>query len=756
MQGRSTTRSTQPAGDGAGAESPTCARRLRRPGRVRLRLLAPIALALAAVSAAAAPAADRLSLTDRIVVQLRPGVRLQDLGEPAFRALGVARGAVRMRALGAATAGGPSTVVVQLPVETGTVQAADIARRVAADPRVRWAEPDRRVRLDQVAVRGPTADPQSAAQWNLAALAGGGAPGTAHVHPAWTIATGAGVVVALVDTGRVAHPDLDGRWLPGHDFVADLTAAADGDGRDTDPTDPGDACTGGDRSTWHGLAMAGLVASVPDNGIGIAGAAPAARVLPVRALGRCGGWMSDVADALRWAAGLPVAGAPSNAHPARVVNLSLSTAPGTACGPLMQDAVDAVRRRGVVVVASAGNDGVGDLGAPATCDGVVVVGAHVHGGDLARYSNRGTGVALTAPGGGDCATPTAPCRTDPLPTLRDRGPVRAEGPLDGAAIIGTSAAAAQVSAVVALLLQARPDLTPDEVRAVLRTSARPHPAGTACAATDAGCGAGMVDALAAVRAAARTAPLALAVDAPRRPSLPGTAVTATARASGGVPPYAYRWHDAGDPAMTAALSPGPDTTVVLPRSKRPGTAAERLLEAVVTDATGDEARDLVALHVDTPPTATPPGVVVAPCGSCEVTVVLGGTDADGDAVRHRVLDAPGPFSVDDASGTARLSGPPGDHAVRYTVVTAEAESPVYTFTLSVAPALRDVSAAAPAPATTASPVPPAPGSAVGASTAAAGAGGGATSPVLLLALAAAARTLRRRTARQGLSDGGAP
>src|SRR5690606_6718173 len=152
-------------------------------------------------------------------------------------------------------------------------------------------------------------------------------------------------------------------------------------------------------STWHGTAVAGLIAARAGNGYGIAGVAPAARILPVRSIGRCGGYMSDVIDGMRWAAGLAVPGVPANPYPARILNLSLGSTPGVPCSPLQQRAVDEVVAAGALVVAAAGNEGTGSVGVPANCGGVLAVAAHTRYGDLASYSNVGPEVALTAPGG---------------------------------------------------------------------------------------------------------------------------------------------------------------------------------------------------------------------------------------------------------------------------------------------------------------------------------------------------------------------
>src|SRR5690606_10716403 len=179
----------------------------------------------------------------------------------------------------------------------------------------------------------------------------------------------------------------------GHDFIgADpagtFETANDGDGRDHDASDPGDWCSRDgvvQPSSWHGTAVAGIIAAQV-NGYGGVGVAPGVRILPVRAIGRRGGYMSDVVDAMRWAAGLPVAEAPVNPHPARVLNLSLGSAADSPCSVLQQQAVDEIVAADVLIVAAAGNEGATAMGSPANCSQVIAVAAHTRQGELASYS----------------------------------------------------------------------------------------------------------------------------------------------------------------------------------------------------------------------------------------------------------------------------------------------------------------------------------------------------------------------------------
>ncbi|MFC4150141.1 S8 family serine peptidase [Micromonospora mangrovi] len=347
---------------------------------------------------------------------------------------------------------------------------------------VGWAAPEARLRADAT-----PDDTRWTDQWDLHDPLGG-----VYAEPAWdTGADGAGVTVAVLDTGVTRHRDLAAHLVPGYDFVSSAADARDGDGRDPDATDQGDWTEPGDcgdrfrPSSWHGTHVAGTIAAGRDNGTGIAGLAPGARIQPVRVLGRCGGSTADLVDAIAWASGGNVPGVPENPTPARVLNLSLG-APG-ACDPATQAAVDGAVARGVTVVVSAGNAGADAADyTPASCAGVVTVAASTLTGERAGYSNRGTDVDLAAPGGDQ--------EHGVLSTV-DTGTTVAEG--DGyAAYAGTSMAAPHVAAAAALLLSRRPDLTPAELTGLLTRTARPTARPDECR-----CGAGVLDVDLALRAA---------------------------------------------------------------------------------------------------------------------------------------------------------------------------------------------------------------------------------------------------------------
>jgi hypothetical protein len=240
--------------------------------------------------------------------------------------------------------------VMALAEQRPVAEAEALARTFESTEGVRYADPVRRV----IAHAGPTPnDPLYAQQWALAGI---------RASDAWALGTGSpGMTVAVVDTGILPHPDLAGRVLPGYDFIADPERARDGDARDLNARDEGDwhgdgECggQGAQASFFHGLFVAGLIAASANNDAGIAGVDWSAKVLPVRALGRCGGTFDDVLAGVLWAAGLPVEGAPANPHPAKVINLSLG-GPG-ACAAAIQEAIDEALAQGTVIVASAGNE----------------------------------------------------------------------------------------------------------------------------------------------------------------------------------------------------------------------------------------------------------------------------------------------------------------------------------------------------------------------------------------------------------------
>ena len=431
---------------GAGAYTLTLASSSALPARV--------AAAGRAVAAATMPrVADAVvdyALDDPDCVAGRVLVRTVGPRDAALRALEAA-GATVVRT----TSGG--TVVVELPSATW-VPAREVlahAARLRALPCVARAEPDAVVR----SLATPD-DPRFGELWNLTAI---GAPS------AWDVSYGASsVVVGVIDTGIVAHPDLDTQRVGGYDFVSDPTAAGDGDGRDADPTDEGTLDNRDGTSPWHGSHVAGIVAARANDGYGVVGVAPGCRVMPLRAIARGGGTSSDLADAIRYAAGLVgTATGPALAAPLRVVNLSLGTSVDVA---ELRDAVTAAAAAGVLLVASSGNDG-GTVLFPAAYPEVLAVGAVdgrlVH----AAYSNTGAALDLCAPGGAFGRDRAADGFEDGiLSTVLDE--TLAPAAPSWGRLEGTSMAAPHVAAAAALLFSVDPTLTAAQARAALLATCR--------------------------------------------------------------------------------------------------------------------------------------------------------------------------------------------------------------------------------------------------------------------------------------------
>lgn len=426
----------------------------------------------------------------------------------------------------------------QLVFANGLSSAA-LAAKLAAQVDVEYAVVDGRQRAlavpnDPRYPSGQAATPV-VGQWYLRA------PDSLFISPinaegAWNVTTGsASVTVAVLDTGvRPEHPDLAGKFWPGYDFIHEAQTGNDGDGRDADASDPGDAVTAADvpgganpvpgcsssdigNSSWHGTQTAGLIGALTNNGTGMASVGRDVMLLPVRVLGKCGGYDSDIQDAIRWAAGLAVTGVPANAHPAKVINLSLGSA--GACSQAYQDVINQVVAAGTVVVAAAGNDGLA-VGTPANCSGVIAVGGLRHSGTKVGYSDLGPEVAISAPAG-NCVNTVGTCLY-PLLTTSNNGTNAPAASIytDGGstASIGTSFSSPLVAGTAALMLSVNPALTPAQVRTLLQQTARTFPTtggGTAVAActaptstaqdsecycTTSTCGAGMLDASAAVAA----------------------------------------------------------------------------------------------------------------------------------------------------------------------------------------------------------------------------------------------------------------
>ena len=360
---------------------------------------------------------------------------------------------------------------------------AGMAEQLQVDSAVQYADPARRV----FARRVPN-DPLYSQQWALSDPVGG-----LNAPAAWDLQIGSpSVTVAVIDTGITTHPDLAGKILPGYDFISDPTMANDGNGRDSDPSDPGDGTSDGEcgdgipgePSFFHGTFVSGLIAANTDNGIGISGLDWNAKILPVRTLGKCGGTFDDILDGLLWSVGVPVAGVPPNPNPARVLNLSIGGQ--GSCPQSFQDGINTALAQGAVIVVAAGNDSEDAINsAPANCSGVITVGASTRQGDITSYSNFGTRVNLSAPGGDGQVSDWI------LSTGNDgtSGP----GSPDYEFAVGTSFATPYVSATASLMIARNANLTPGRIQDIITGTTRSFPGGSACGISGF-CGSGLLDA----------------------------------------------------------------------------------------------------------------------------------------------------------------------------------------------------------------------------------------------------------------------
>ena len=408
--------------------------------------------------------------TDQLVLTFKPG-QAANLERPALHAAAAALG---VQLTGSRPGAGGLIVRLDRPLspDDATQLAASLRQ---AEPALATAQPDARAK---VAAAMPN-DPLLGNQWHYTEPTGG-----IHITAAaWKRAKfGKGVVVAVLDTGYRPHVDLVANLVPGYDFINVPSVANDGNGWDPDPIDPGDGCGG--QSSWHGTHVAGTIAAVTNNGTGVGGVAPGAKVQPVRVLGCGGGYFSDIDAAIEWASGGTVAGVPANPTPAKVINMSLSGF--TACPSGTQTAINNAIARGTVVVVAAGNYAMDTSSfAPANCAGVITVAATNRSGSKASYSNYGAMVEIAAPGGD-----YGGAGSGVLSTLN--AGYSTPGADNYVEYIGTSMATPHVAGVAALVMARSPSLTPAQVTSRLQSTARAFPG------TCNQCGSGIVDVNAAV------------------------------------------------------------------------------------------------------------------------------------------------------------------------------------------------------------------------------------------------------------------
>ena len=368
-------------------------------------------------------------------------------------------------------------------------QAQQYMNALSANSKVASVSPDMRryATVDNTSEPVKINDPKMNRMWSLT-----GEKGISALE-AWGTTRGQGVTVAVLDSGITAHPDLDANVLPGYDFIAESAFSNDGNGRDSDPTDAGnwtvdDQCFTGSKATpsdWHGTHVAGTIAAIANNNEGIAGVAPEAKIVPVRVLGACGGFDSDITDGIIWAAGGSVRGVPANQHPAQVINMSIGSE-GTCTTPYRQAIAQANKRGSIVVVAAGNNNFDASKSSPGNCEDVITVGATDKNGKRSYFSNYGSRVDVSAPGGdrrywgGGILSTLNAGKTAP-------------GKADYAEYQGTSMAAPHVAGIVALMKAVDPKLTYAQAKKVLQSTSQ------SVECDQSACGSGIVNAARAVQ-----------------------------------------------------------------------------------------------------------------------------------------------------------------------------------------------------------------------------------------------------------------
>lgn len=620
------------------------------PAVVALALLAPLGLHSPPLKAqnVAAPEA-------RVIVKFKASSAM-----PGDRARAMSAGGERALALGqrlgvALNVGAAVSERAQVLSANG-MSSEELARRLSAQPDVEYAEPDVRHRR--------MAAPNDPRYNSVLAGAGGPVSGQWYLKPAnstrvsainaetaWDTTTGSStVVVAVLDTGvRFDHPDLlgagVGNMLAGYDMISgsrpiELATANDGDGRDNDPSDLGDWVSSTDvqtanfagclveDSSWHGTQTASLVGALTDNGVGMASVGRTVRVLPVRVLGKCGGFTSDIAAGIRWAGGAADVCRTTNAQgvctefvpqlatPAKVINMSLGGS--GSCSRTYQDAIDEVVAKGVVVVVSAGNSDGHAVSSPANCSGVIAVTGLRHVGSKVGFADVGPEVAIAAPGG-NCVNSAGQCLY-PIITATNTGTTIPQSSTytdgDANVAVGTSFSAPLVAGSVALMLSAQPGMSVAEVRAALQGSARVFPAtgsdpgipvchapnGSSqgeCYCTTSTCGAGMLDVDAAVKGALRGLQARITLSNATPPA--GQPLTLSAANSYVVSARTLttvQWSllDNGGIVPALGFSSGPTDTVTV----TPTAAGRFVMRASVTDSSGAQSTSDIAVTVGAP------------------------------------------------------------------------------------------------------------------------------------------------------------
>ncbi|MDO9236272.1 MAG: S8 family serine peptidase [Aquabacterium sp.] len=477
------------------------------------------------------------------VVRLRPAMRPAD---PAWRQRDRLAGATRRMRISYLVQK-PTAFAAHVIHSRHAITMADAqaqAARLRKDPDVEWVVVNEILKPATVTGRtvGIPSDPSYVDQTWLRAR-GVSTLGVADFPAAWALMAGrtlTPVVTAVLDTGVLYSPDLDGRLLPGYDFVSEVDVSRDDNGLDADPSDPGNWLTSGEKaaqpeyyadcqvsnSTWHGLAITSMLAAEYNNlekGAGMLAPLPGQVVLPVRVASACGANVSDLLEGMLWAGGVDYQGSPArNPNPARVINISFggdgSCADTTAGSTswLYTQVVATLKNKGVLVVASAGN-GDSDTGLglalptrPASCQGVLAVTALNQQGFKAIYANLVDGTRQSAQhwslavAGGDAGD-------DRIVTESNAGITGPAG-FEMKALAGTSFSSPTAAGVAALMMSIDPSLTVDDVLSLITSNVAAFPSNggySACTASNLGncnctnttCGSGVLDAGLAVQAA---------------------------------------------------------------------------------------------------------------------------------------------------------------------------------------------------------------------------------------------------------------
>jgi serine protease len=541
-------------------------------------------------------------------------------------------------------------------------------KRLRADPAVLFADVDQR-RYPHAVPDDPLFPPTPGAsgQWYMQTpsaatiILGGTASmdlSATDAVSAWSITTGSsGTVIADVDTGvRFDHPDLlragfGGRLLPGYDFVGQdynrttgtalgtYLTANDGDGWDPDPSDPGDWISATDEqnslfpvadcpvsdSSWHGTRVVGVLGALTNNDVGIAGMTWNPYLLPVRALGKCGGYDSDIITGIQWAVGMSVSGVPDNPYPADIVNLSLGGS--GSCPTDYQSLVATLADMGVLIVASAGNQ-TGPVDAPGNCPGVLAVAGLRNVGTKVGYSSFGPEVGVAAPAG-NCVNTSGAClrSIDTTVNLGLTTPGTNSYTNETNYNLGTSFSAPIVSGIAALMRAANANLTPAQLIARIESSATPFPANTGnlpvcpmvdatsgeCSCVAGQCGAGMVNAFSAVKAA-RNPIAAVAVPAAVSAGSSETFSASGSAAACHLTIASYVWTATGGVTIQSGASEAEVT--VVPK----GTAGTLTLK--VTDSIGDTDTAIVNFSAAGATTTAAPSSAGSAASACPTAMTV--------------------------------------------------------------------------------------------------------------------------------------